>query len=392
MIPGKELTKSQIYAVLSQRLALDINTTQYPATLQGPLELMHTLHEQVANHMRVCVAVGSGIETLYAVASSEPILSEAASYIIRKTPSFSMAKALTHVLSGFCINQGDRGELLVAALLTCARDEVVRHKVFHSSDQICHSFSVVELFQGLFSSSTSAEWAGARPSLCHSKHDQLPFEKAFETAYMHFNHFIKPQEQRVLDRRYLLLYLARGAAALGANCQPGFDAIYPFIYGDTELVRNRVGFVIVQVKNDSNSHRPILDVFPGMDPFVCRLISDTDLEDGRFPIPIIRLLFLLAHPTANIERKEYDLPSHGASSIHLGADGLPRFTSYDFVCRGISPDVFRPVDGSSDIWSALINKSQWTSLYAGPYPDIVRAQLPGWGLNEGHWASWAEDT
>ena len=80
--PSKELTKSQIYAVLSQCLALDINTTHYPITSQGPLELMHILHEQIANHMCVCVAVESGIETLYAVASSEPILSEAASYII----------------------------------------------------------------------------------------------------------------------------------------------------------------------------------------------------------------------------------------------------------------------------------------------------------------------
>ena len=252
-------------------------------TSQGPLELMHILHKQVANHMHVCVVVESGIETLYAIASSKPILSEVASYLIQTMPLFSMAKARMHVLSGFCINQGDRGELLVAALFTCARDEVVQQKSFHADDQICHSFSVVEFFKKLFTGSgstlTSAMWGNALPSLYHSEHDQLPFREAFKTAYMHFNHFIKPQEQRVLNHRYLLLYLARSTAALGANCQPGFDAIYPFIYGDTKLVCNQIGFIIVQVKNDLNPHQPILDVFPGMDPFVCHLISDTDLED-----------------------------------------------------------------------------------------------------------------
>ena len=56
------LNKAQRYAVLSQRLALDINTIQY-LTSDGPLQLMQVLHDQVANHMRVVVAVGTGIET-----------------------------------------------------------------------------------------------------------------------------------------------------------------------------------------------------------------------------------------------------------------------------------------------------------------------------------------
>ena len=43
---------------------------------------MQTLHKQVANHMCICEVVGSGIEKLYDVASSELILSEVASYIM----------------------------------------------------------------------------------------------------------------------------------------------------------------------------------------------------------------------------------------------------------------------------------------------------------------------
>ena len=44
---------------------------------------------------------------------------------------------------------------------------------------------------------------------------------------MHFNYLIKPQEQKLLARLYLLHFMARGAATLGAYRQPGFDAVYP---------------------------------------------------------------------------------------------------------------------------------------------------------------------
>ena len=341
---------------------------------------MQILHEQVANHMRVCVSVGDGIETLYAVASSEPLLSEAASYVMRTAMAkFSMSNALTHVLSGFCINQGDRGELLVAALFTCARDQVINSKPHLPKEQLCHPFSVKDLFSHLFSDSALAIVLRAKPSLCHSQElAGLPFEDVFGQAYMHFNHFIKPQEWKLLERGYLLLYLARGAAALGANCQPAFDAVYPFLYGGKELVRKRVGFIIVQVKNDSNTHRPINNIFPNMDPRKCRLLDESDIEDNVFPIPIIRLLFLLSSEEDCVIREE---GPHETS---------PYFTSYDFICHGVGEKVFRPVQDCPDVWASLINKSPWASLYDTPVSDVVRAQLPGCGYHEDHW-TWVED-
>jgi hypothetical protein len=384
-----KLNNSQIYATLSQRLALDVNSTQYPGAPQGPLEIMHTLHEQVANHMRVCVAVGNGIETLYAVASSEPILSEAASYVMRLT-NLSMANALKLVLSGFGISQGDRGELLVAALFTCARDLLFKTLPITPMVQLCPSFSVVNLFSTLFQESAFNTISKSMPSLCRPKAAELPFEQAFKNTSMHFNHFIKPQDRAVISRGYLLLYMARGAAAWGANCQPGFDAIYPFICGDN-LVRKQVGFIIVQVKNDSNVYRSKLHVFPGMDPFTCGLLEDSDLEDdGTFPIPIIRLLFLLAK-SPGIKQQIYLSPSHGASK-GLAKDGSSRFTSYDFEISGISPEVFHPVakDQSPMAWNALINQSEWSSLYHGDDEDVVRAQLPGGASAQAHWTSWVE--
>ncbi|KAI9444403.1 hypothetical protein BJY52DRAFT_1128237, partial [Lactarius psammicola] len=307
---------------------------QYAA--YGPLQLMQVLHNQVANHMRVIVAVRTGIETLYAVVSSELILSEVASHAMRLT-NFSMPKALLKVLSGFCINQGDRGELVVTALFTCAHDALVKSKPHLLPEQLCHQFSVKDLFENLFSKMTCESIMAYKPSLWHSgsEANQLQFGQAFDGTYMHFNHFIKPQEQRLISCGYLLLYLARGVAALGANCQPGFDAVYPFLHGGCDLVCRRVSFIIVQVKNDLNFCRATSEVFPSMDPLKCGLIEHSDLEDGCFPIPIIRILFSLYGNDPSTRHMEYEI--------------RPLFTTYDITCQGLSLKIFQPVEKLSDV-------------------------------------------
>jgi len=230
-----------------------------------------------------------------------------------------------------------------------------------------------------------------KPSLWHSgsEADQLQFGQAFDGAYMHFNHFIKPQEQKLISRGYLLLYLARGAAALGANCQPGFDAVYPFLHGGRDLVRRRVGFIIVQVKNDLNFRRATSGVFPNMDPLKCGLIARSDLEDGCFPIPIIRILFSLHGDDPSVKRMEYEMFSEGAVDS-LGEHGRPLFTTYDIMCQGFSPKIFQPAEKSPDVWTSLIRQCQWASLYQVSVPDVVRAQLPGCGSHVGHWTPWVE--
>ncbi|KAH9021093.1 hypothetical protein EDB83DRAFT_2320509, partial [Lactarius deliciosus] len=360
------LSNAQIYAVLSQRLALDINTPQYLFDLSSPLDAMRTMHEQIANHMRVCVAVGSGIESLRGIASSEPILSEAAS-IIMLWSSFDFPRALSLVLTGFSIDQGDRGELLVAAFFTWARDQVIHEIPTRiTREKICHHFQLTALFGKLFTESVYSSISGNFPSLCHTK-SQRPFEEVFKEANMHFNHVVKPQVQKLLARRFLLYFMARGAAALGANCQPGFDAVYPYLYGSLDL-------------NSQES-----SIFKKMDPFKCGLLGDSDKVNGRFPIPIIRILFSLMSSEKNLTQMMYEVPTDGAEDLK---DGRPLFTSYDFVCSGV--DTFlRPVDQSPDAWKALVNKpDQWRSFYNVPVPNVLRSQMPACGDNEAHFNSW----
>ncbi|KAI9429403.1 hypothetical protein H4582DRAFT_2065292 [Lactarius indigo] len=282
--PGdKSLTEAQMYAVLSQRLALDINTPQYLFNSASPLDAMRTMHEQIANHMRVCVAVGGGIESLRGIAPSEPILSEAASDIML-SKEFDLPRALSLVLTGFSVDQGDRGELLVAAFFTWARDRAIKQ--------------------------------------------QLP----------------RPRER-------------------APTVNPDLTAVYPYLYDSFDLDVKKVGFIIVQVKNDSNTSRSDdLKIFQNMDPFKCGILDLSDTEDGQFPIPIIRI-------------------------VSLGKDGQPLFTSYDFMCSGIG--LFGPVGDSLEVWRALVNKlNQWSSFYNVPVPNVLRSQLPGCGDGEGHFNSW----
>jgi hypothetical protein len=388
-----DLTQSQTYAVLSQRLALDANTPQYLFCSTNPLQALETMQEQIANHMRVCVAIEDGIETLRGIASSEPILSEAASRVML-TKKFSLHGALSGVLSGFCIDQGDRGELIVASFFTWARDQVVKSKLPIPEGQLCPYFSVNELFKQLFTESAISK-LGTGPSLHHSKDMLQPFGTVFQNARMHFNHIIKPQEQKILQRPYLLYFMARGAAAMGANCQPGFDAVYPYLYNGTDLDVKKVGFIIVQVKNDSTGpsrgRGQVDDIFQKMDPFECGLAHNiADKENGRFPIPIIRILFSLSTSKCDFWQHTYNTPSQGAKNIQ---DGAPLFTSYDYVCVGVDPSILRPTQDAYPSWKALVNKrDRWGSFYDVTARDVLRSQLPGNASNVAHFSSWSSSS
>jgi hypothetical protein len=388
---------AEIYAILSQRLALDVCTPQYLFDNANPLDGIQIIRGQVQNHLRVCIGIGNGIESLRAIAPSEPILSEAACHIMLHDGKFPILGALTKVLTGFNIRRGDRGELLVACFFILARDRAI--KLPRDEMQLCSFFSVNQLFANLFTTSVFESIGNSKPSLCcseaddNSKANDDSFKGVFAKAQMHFNHVIKPQEQKVLTRRYLLLFMTRGAAALGANCQPGFDAVYPFLYDskDERLNAKNVGFVIVQVKNDATVSPSNDEMFKKMDPFACSLLNNSDKVNGRFPIPIIRLVFLIAkkEEKSAVTHKTYNSPSDGATS--LGEDGRPLFTSYDYVCTGISSSVLNVIEQSeAKQWNALAGEG---NIFDGvSAPDVLRSQLPGCGSDVGHFRSWVHDS
>ena len=94
--PGsKEIVEpARIYAILSQRLPLDVSST-----VDTPLPPSQVKQEeQIVNHLRIVVSTGVGSENIRGIAASEPILSEAA-YVVMKDPiCFNLPKALSRIL------------------------------------------------------------------------------------------------------------------------------------------------------------------------------------------------------------------------------------------------------------------------------------------------------
>ncbi|KAI0253843.1 hypothetical protein BJV78DRAFT_133573 [Lactifluus subvellereus] len=378
-------TTHQRYAVLSHRLALDINTTAYISP--SPSDAGETL-EQMRNHMRVCVDIGEGNETIRGIASSEPILSEAASYVTRR--QFDLANALSDVLHEFSI-QGDRGELLVAAFFTWARDTVMLERPLPPLE-FCRDFSVEELFSCLFSEEIVESIFNHTPSIGPLKAKQRTFGEVASSANMHFSHFIRPQEQEVILRQYLLAFIARGAAVFSADCQADFNAIFPYLYGSTDLDDKHVGFIIVQVKNDSEFSQPNAELFRNIDPFECGLLDESDLDKSsrRFPILIIRIVFALRGKQSTVTPMSYSSPSEGAFSSRFDERGEPRFTSYDYFCSGIGPDLLQPVGEAAWKWEALLDvPDQWSSFYGHSVaPDVLRSQFPASSHDIAHLKRW----
>ena len=159
--------------------------------------------------------------------------------------------------------------------------------------------------------------------------------------------------------------------------------MYPFLYNTTLLDIDKVGFIIVQVGNRStqSGSRFLDDMFSKMDCFDCGLIKD--LKDGKFPIPIIWIIFLLSGDGSG----DNNYFRRHTSSIDCKK---ARFTSYDFVCSGIM-DIPLPTQGVSLKWRELLDGAGgWGSLYDVGEPNIFHSQLPASAKHAGHFTSWSD--
>jgi hypothetical protein len=83
--------------------------------------------ELVEGHMRILLQLDAGFERLTTVSASEPLLSEAAYWMMETDTMFRAAETLKSCLDLYDIQKGDRGELLVMLLFTLARDRAIGH-------------------------------------------------------------------------------------------------------------------------------------------------------------------------------------------------------------------------------------------------------------------------
>jgi hypothetical protein len=220
------------YAVLSQRLDLDINSTAYVSTPNSAYDA--TLN--IANHIWVCVEIREGNERH---CRFRTYLFRVGSFLTRRELSqFNLPTALSEILTGFSINLGDRGELLVAAFFTWARDTALDNR-FWPVPGFCHHWLVKDLISSLFSEAK----VGDTPSTCPSETNRRTLEEVSSTINMHFNHFIQAQEPKVKAHQDLIAFIAWGAAVLGANFQLGFDTVFLYLFGGTDLEEKNIDWL-----------------------------------------------------------------------------------------------------------------------------------------------------
>ncbi|KDQ58385.1 hypothetical protein JAAARDRAFT_154830 [Jaapia argillacea MUCL 33604] len=351
-----EFDGPQQLACLSQRLPLEFESTTQRSREQEK--------KQVEVHLRVCLRIDAGVESMVTTSPSEPLLAEAASLAMRR-PKFDAPNALKSVLDGFPINKGVRGETLILLLLTLARDAVVQYQPAY------RAFTVIELITALFHQNMTARELDSTES--------LPLDDIF---FVHFNHFIKAHQPSIINRRFLAALLHRGAAVLCANGQEGVDIVIPFVHGPTStpIRKERLGAILCQVKNDQKyDANPQMHLFQAMDPYNIGFFDEADE-----PIPIIRIVFALAAKTPSLTI----IPSKGEEG---------KFIAYDIWCAGISPLIFRPIDPSQGhVWEALLQASYgWQSVYRDEDGRLVERRMslnPGIAEDDGHWSNWVQGT
>jgi hypothetical protein len=364
----EEFTDDQALACLAQRIPIEFNSTNYISQQKE--------RRQVEGHMRVCLKIDASFETMTTTSSSEPILSEAAYFIMQKR-SFNAPRALKSVMEGFSISKGDRGEFLLLLLLILARDSTVgpaddygqpitRQRWFGLS-----KFLYGQIFR------TKANPSPSMDATSISAMEML--QKDFPQAQLHFSHFIKVHEYKAIDLTSLLLLQGRGAGVLCANNQTGVDAINVFLMDGTKLVRNNAGLILHQVKNDAKyGSKPQQKLFDLMDPYHLGILNASDSA-----VPVIKIGFALASRRLCLHVVRHD-PTEDYNAV-----------VYEIWCAGLSPSIFSPIESNErGVWDSLLQASYgWKELYNATSTvaaDLRRSAVPGAALDSGHYARWAE--
>ena len=285
-------------ACMAVRLSLEFNSTA--------LESQQRERLQVAKHMHICIKVNDGFETIVSVAPSEPILAEGAR-LLMSNPKFNLPKSLLR-------------ELQVPGLAKTNTRAV----------------SVHEFFKNLLNSDDYAELLDAMPS--RQKNESVAtFRETFSKS-------IKIQDFRMVNQKYLWMFIARGAAILCANNEVGIDVVIPFLYYDDKLARWNVSAMLYQSKNDrSFSITPKRRLFDGMNHFSVGVFDSDDT-----PLPVIRMVLALSSAKSGVTIMEPERTRYRRKAKKKKGKKSPPYTSYDIWCAGAFAKTFAVINEAEE--------------------------------------------
>ena len=216
----KKLTHSQSLACLAVRLGLDFDA---PSGVERVMEQM-----QVENHMRMCIHATEGFQTMVTVPSSEPLLAEASATIMKTDLGEKEAPSalLDHIMNSY-VSTGERGELVAALILLLARDKATQEipqygglpegeSPFKYDGMITRRvITVLQFVEALVPSESHRFVKGRKPHPCPPYYpSSTNLAAAFGKAYVYFNHFIKVDDLKLINRVYIWRAICRGAAII----------------------------------------------------------------------------------------------------------------------------------------------------------------------------------
>ncbi|KAF8346737.1 hypothetical protein F5887DRAFT_883158, partial [Amanita rubescens] len=193
----------------------------------------------------------------------------------------------------------------------------------------------------------------------------------------------------VVNRKYLWMLIARGAAILCANNQVGIDVLVPFTYYDAELGRRNVSAILIQMNNDQKiSTTP----FDGMNPFFVGVFDDE-------PLPVIRMVFALSSEKRGVTIME---PEGSRKAKETKAKKSPPYTSYDIWCAGAFAKTFAVTNMTEEhVYEQLLKicnpflESYKSTLGLPDEEAQKRSMNPGSMIDADHWGAFEaaeEDT
>ncbi|RPD57235.1 hypothetical protein L226DRAFT_433533, partial [Lentinus tigrinus ALCF2SS1-7] len=192
--------------------------------------------------------------------------------------------------------------------------------------------------------------AGSLPRAVQNvDHSQTTLVKAFEGAFIYFNHFIKAQSYDVVNQEYLLLAISRGAAIICADGNVGIDIVVPVLFG-TELKKDKVTAILIQSQNSRHYKAKIqYPVFMNMNPYRCGLF-DRDVKESP---PVLRMVFALASPTPAVSSP---VVADSEQRSPRTQQQTAKFTAYEIWCAGASHETFAVVQKDEDAAFAALLK------------------------------------
>ncbi|KAF8522872.1 hypothetical protein JB92DRAFT_3094194 [Gautieria morchelliformis] len=325
-------------------------------------------------------------DIMYTVSPSEPVLIEAAAKTIGNRETNRETKftdRAVHVLHRFLANRflskGDRGELACMLLILLGRDMACRAMTGLDTPMRYHTLvPVTDFLTNLFADGYKATVLGAQayeggPSL----------EEVFKDSWTHCTHFLKVTDHKVVNRKFLMRLMARGAGILCADNQLGIDAVVPVCYKGKKLVTENITAIAIQSRNVALLRKPRDAIFTNMGP------NYTGISDNDPPgdIPIIKLLLSVGTNTAVLTCPTWKRPEKTRSQ---SKDVPLSQQHFRFFAAGMSHKVFRPIQAEDEaIWRALLLRSDVTDIYGrGAHEsalDIIRRMTPATQSDHRHW-------